>query len=98
MPKYLTTWETNLNRVPLDVKERGALWSGMVAVIKQQMSNGDITDWGAFVGENRGYAVGENSALELSKLLQQFFPYVIFEVHEVMSVDEVDELAKSLAE
>ncbi len=98
MPKYLTTWETDPSRVSVDPKERGAMWGAMVAMVKQQMSDGITTDWGVFVGENRGYAIGENSALEISKLLQQFFPYITFETHELLSIDEMGELAKSLAE
>ncbi len=98
MPKYLTTWETDPSRAPVDPKERGALWGAMVAMVKQQMSDGVTTDWGAFVGENRGYAIGEASALEVSKLLQQFFPYITFETHELLSIDQMGELAQSLAE
>jgi len=98
MPKYLITWEVDPNRVPLDLKERGALWSGMVAMIKQQISDGITTDWGGFVGENKGYSVGETSELELAKLLQQFYPYVLFEVHQIASIDDIAELAKSLTE
>ncbi len=98
MTKYLVTWEINADRVPLDPKERGAMWGGMLAAIKQQMSEGVIADWGAFTGENRGYAVANSSALELTKQLQPNYPYVIFEVHEVMSVDEAGEFAKSLSE
>jgi hypothetical protein len=98
MPKYLITWETDPNRVPLDPKERGALWSGMVAMVKQQMKDGITIDWGAFAGESRGYAIGENSAVELSKLLQQFYPYITFETHDVMTIDEMGEVAKSLQE
>ncbi len=98
MPKYLVPWETDTSRVPVDPKERGAMWGAMVAMVKQQMSDGVTTDWGAFVGENRGYAIGESSALEISKLLQQFFPYITFETHELLSIDQMGELAKSLAE
>jgi hypothetical protein len=97
MPKYLITWETDPDRVPLDLKERGALWQGMVAAVKQQMADGVTTDWGMFPGEGRGYAIGESSALEMSKLLQQFYPFVIFEAHEVLSIDDLDEMAKSLS-
>ena len=98
MPKYFMTWEVDPTRVPTDPKERGALWSGMVEMVKQEMKAGITSDWGAFVGEARGYSIGEQSVLDLSKTLQQFYPFVTFQVHQVMSVDEVAELAKSLTE
>jgi len=98
MPKYFMTWEMDPNRVPIDLKERGTLWSGMVEMIKQQIRDGTTSDWGAFVGENKGYSVGEQSPLDLAKTLQQFYPYATFEVHQVMSIDEIAELARSLTE
>ena len=98
MPKYFMTWEVDPTRVPTDPKERGALWSGMVEMVKQEIKAGITSDWGTFVGEARGYSIGEQSVLDLSKTLQQFYPFVTFQVHQVMSVDEVAELAKSLTE
>jgi len=96
MPKYFMTWEVDPTRVPIDPKERGALWSGMLEIIKKQMKDGTTTDWGAFVGEASGYSVGEQSQIDLAKTLQQFYPFVTFQVHQVMSIDEMAEVAKSL--
>ena len=98
MPKYFMTWEVDPSRIPTDRKERGALWSGMVEMVKQEIKDGTTSDWGCFVGEPRGYSIGEESALDLSKSLQQFYPFITFQVHQVMSADEAAELAKSLME
>jgi hypothetical protein len=98
MPKYFMTWEVDPTRVPTDLKERSALWGGMMEMIKQQMKDGTTTEWGSFVGEARGYSVGEQSEKELVKTLQQFYPFVTFQVHRVMTVDEMAEVIKSLAE
>jgi len=98
MPKYFMTWEVDPTRVPTDPKERGAMWLGMTEMVKQEIKAGITSDWGAFVGESKGYSVGEQSVLDLSKTLQQFYPFVTFQVHQVMSIDEVAELAKSLTE
>ena len=98
MPKYFMTWEVDPTRAPTDPKERGAMWAGMLELIKQDMKEGKVSEWGSFVGEGRGYSIGEQSLLDLSKDLQRFFPFVSFEVHQVMSIDEVDELAKSMME
>jgi len=94
MPKYIVTWEIDPTRVPTDLKERGILWSGMVEMVKQEIRDGITSDWGVFVGETRGYSIGGQSGLELAKSLQRFYPFITFEVHQVMSIDEVDELAK----
>ena len=98
MPKYFMTWEVDPDRVPVDLRERSALWSGMVEMVKQQMKDGTTKDWGAFVGEARGYSIGEVSEVELAKNLQKYYPFVNFEVHQVISIDEMAEVIKSLAE
>ena len=98
MPKYFMTWDVDPSKAPVDPKERGALWSGMMEIIKQQIRDGITSDWGCFVGETKGYSVGEQSDIDLAKTLQQFYPLVTFEVHQVMSVDDIAEVAKSLTE
>ena len=98
MAKYFITWEVDPNRAPVDPKERGAAWLMMAEMIKKDIQEGKTTDWGAIVGESRGYSIGpgEQSLVDLSKDLQRYFPYVTFNVRQVMSVDETIELAKSL--
>ena len=98
MPKYFMMWEVDPNRSPVNPKERGAAWTGMINMIKQDMQDGKITDWGSFAGESKGYSVSNQTELELAKSLQRFFPYVTFQVHQVMTVDETAELAQSLTQ
>ena len=99
MPKYLVLWELNLDKAPDDAKERGAGWLAMMEMIKQEMKEGKTTDWGCFSGETRGYTIGEQpSDVEMAKNLQRYFPFVTFEVHPVMSVDQIAEVAKSLTQ
>jgi hypothetical protein len=94
--KYFMTWEIDMSKVPVDPKERGAAWLVMVSMVKQDMKEGKTTDWGSFVGESNGYAVSALSDVELNKNLQRFYPYVTFKVHQVNSIDQVADLAKSL--
>jgi hypothetical protein len=98
MPKYFMTWEVDPTKVPVDIKERSAMWVGMLEMVKQQMNEGTTTEWGSFVGETRGYSVGDQSEKDLIKTLQQYYPYVTFEVHRVLTVDEMIEAVKSLAQ
>ena len=97
MPKYLVLWEVDANKAPVNPKERGAAWTAMVNLIKQDMKEGKVTDWGSFAGEGKGYSVSVMTELELAKNLQRFFPYINFKVHQVMTVDQTAELAKSLS-
>ena len=96
MPKYFVTWEVDMTRAPVDIKERAGLYYGMVEMVKQQIKDGTTKDWGAFVGEHRGYSVMEQSPVELVNTLQQYVPYVSFEVHQVITIDDLAEALKSM--
>ena len=96
MAKYLILWELDTSRMPEDPKERGAAWTMMTDMIKQDMKAGTIGDFGSYVGGGIGYSVAEGSELEIAQLMQKFVPFVQFEVHQVMAVDQIAELAKSL--
>ena len=96
MAKHLLIWNLDASRVPVDPKERGAGWEMLMAMVKQDMEKGIVKDWGAFPGEGNGYTVVDGTNLEIMKMIQQYSPYVQFEIHPVASVSEVDELIKGM--
>ena len=96
MPRYFMTWEVDPTRAPVDMKERAVLWSAMLEMVKQQMKEGTTKDWGAFVGEGRGYSVSEQNPVEVATNLQKYYPFVEFEVHQVLTADEMSEVMKSM--
>lgn len=99
MAKYLVLWEVDVSKVPEDMKERAAAWSIMADMVRQDIAAGTTTDWGAFVGEMRGYSVGEGqSVVDLSKDLQRYVPWLNFTVYPIMSLDEVVEVVKAMSE
>ncbi len=97
MPKYLLLWEVDSSKAPVNPKERGAAWTGMLNMIKQDRKDGKVTEWGSFAGESKGYSVNTQTELELAKSIQRFFPYVSFQVHPIMTLDQTVELAKHLS-
>ena len=98
MPKYLIMWELDADRAPVDSKERAQSWLLMTDIIKQDLKEGKDSDWGCFVGQPKGYTISEQNELTVMKDLQRFFPLVKFEVHQVVSVDDIAALAKSMME
>ena len=96
MGKYLVLWEMDSSRAPADRKERGVAWSPLVGMVKQDLKEGRVKDWGAYSGEPKGYAIFEGTHVELGKYVQQYYPYSTFEIHEVGSIDIVGEVLKSL--
>ena len=97
MGSYLSIWEVDRTRVPVDRKERGTGWAGLMGMIRQQIEQGLITSWGAFVGEECGYAVWEGSELEVMNAMQQYVPFVHFKTHPVASEEQVNDMIKELS-
>ena len=98
MAKYLILWELDHSRIPEDLKERGGMFTMMVDSIKADIKAGIHADWGAYVAGGKGYTVSEGNEPELARLMQRFVPFVKFEIHQVMSIDQIGELAKSLTQ
>ena len=98
MGKYLILWEVDPTRIPTDPRERGMLWLGMMETVRKQINEGSTIDWGCFVGDSSGYAIGEQDDVELCNRLQTFVPFVKFTVRHVMSIDQMSEVAKALTE
>ena len=96
MGRYLVIWEVVQAKTPIDPKERGAGWSMLMAMVRQDHEKGLISSWGNFVGETNGYMVIEGSEVEVMNAIQQYVPFVIFDVKPVASEEQVNEMIKAL--
>jgi hypothetical protein len=98
MAKYLLLWEIDQTRIPVDPKERGAAWTVLLNMVKQDIEKGSTLDWGSFAGETNGYSVVEGTEVEIMMLTTQYSPYVSFTVHPVASVSQVEELLEAMSQ
>ena len=89
-------WNLNLALTPVNPKERGAGFELLMSMVKQDIEKGLSKDWGNFVGEGSGYCIAEGSEVEINKMVQQYAPYVTFKTHPVVSLEQVDEVIKSM--
>jgi hypothetical protein len=89
MAKYFMFWESDESLWPADPKEQAALGVKLGEMVKQGMKEGRTLDWGIFVGGDRGYAVVEADPVNLYGELQKYHPYVNFEVHPVLTIDQL---------
>ena len=96
MGKWLVLWELDESKIPVDPKERGSGWQMLMALVRQDPEEGTAKDWGAFVGEHRGYVIHEGTELEIAVALQQYVPFARFEVHAVETVDQVEQVIDAL--
>jgi len=97
MPRYLILWGLEPRRIPEKPKDRVQLWTPMVQMVREGMKSGVTKDWGAFVGERRGYSVGEGTEVEVANMLQQYVPFVHFTTRPVLTLDENDRLMEEMA-
>ena len=98
MGKYFMTWKIDPQNIPISREDRAAAWKPMVDMVKQGIENGVIKEWGAFVGENRGYSIAEGTEAEISGFNQQWVPFVEFDVHPVATIGDVEKVIAGLAE
>ena len=96
MGKFFLKWSLDASRVPIDQKERGASYTLLMNMIKDDRENGILHDWGTFPSEGKGYCIVEGSNLDLMKMTEKYVPYVSFEVYPVATILEVDEFLKSM--
>lgn len=97
MGKYLMLWDLNPALVPADPKERATGWSILMQMVKQDMQDGILKDWGSFLAEGSGYGVMEGTEVEVLKRCQRYTPFVAFETHPVASVSQVEQMIASLS-
>jgi hypothetical protein len=94
--KYVTLWEMDMARFPADPVESGKIMMKLIQMVKQWQKDTPGSDWGAFLGENRGYSVGARTPEEIMQINMMYKPYVQFKVYQAMSIDEVEAGMKNL--
>ena len=96
MSKILNLWEMDYSRMPVNPSERAALLGKQMEMTKKMLDEGRISDWGVFAGGGAGYGIGPGDATEVLKNVMAFVPYVKFQSHPVLSIDEVAVVMKSM--
>lgn len=96
MGKYLVRWEIDTSRLPVSRKERAAGWKALVNFVKEDIKDGVTLDWGAFVGELRGFAIFEGDEVEINVRLQKYSPFVTFKLRAITSVEQTEQLLEEM--
>ena len=97
MGKYLVLWEIDSSRLPISLKERAAGWKALLNFIKGDLKSGLTSDWGAFVGELKGYSIIEGDEVDINISLQQYSPFVTFKLRSITSVEQAEKLVEAMA-
>ena len=97
MGKYLTLWELDLSRVPEDSKEQLELFTRLQNMVKEDLKNGPIKDFGMFLGGDSGYTIEEGTEEEVAMSAMRYSPFIKCKIHPVISTDQIDEIMKTFA-
>jgi len=97
MGKYLNIWELDLNRVPEDPKEQLELFTKLQNMVKEDMENGPIKDFGMFLGGDSGYTIEEGTEEEVAICAMRYSPFVKCKIQSVISTEQIDDIMKKFA-
>ncbi len=96
MARFYVTWQANLQLLPLDPQERGKLLTSLLEMVKEDLKAGRLKDWGVIVGGTSGYTItGDVSEAEFHASTYKWMPYVNFEVHPMLTAEQLSELNKT---
>ena len=98
MTKFFIKWWVNVEKLPNTPQEAGKLQMAMLEMVKADMKDPRIIDWGQFCNGANGYAVVEKSEQEIFSMMLKYVPVIGFHVTPVLNVDQtIDELKKTAA-
>ena len=97
MARFLVLWRVNWSAPwptdpskNLQLNER--MWTGIDALMKK----GVVEEYGIFPDGASGFAIGKGEATDVFSAVSMFQPYVICEVHEIISHEKSREIMRGL--
>jgi hypothetical protein len=78
-------------------EERKIGWQMATEMLEQDIKDGLVKDYGAFVGQPNGFTIAEGTRDEVIKMTIKFLPFFRFKVIPVASIDQVKEAIKTIA-
>jgi hypothetical protein len=97
MGRYLLLWEADESKIPVTPEERKVGWQMATQMVEQDIKDGLVKDYGAFVGQPNGFTIAEGTREEIMKMTIKFMPFFRFKVIPVASIDQVKEAINAIA-
>jgi hypothetical protein len=96
MGKYLTIWEADDSKIPVDPEERKLAWLGAIEMERMNMNDGVTKDWGVFLGQTKGFSISEGSKEDVINSTLKFIPYFKFQIYPIASIDDIEKAIKAM--
>ena len=97
MGRHIILWEADESKIPVDAAERQAGWQMATEWIRQNMEDGLVKDWGAFMGQTNGFSIAEGTDDAIINFTAKFSPFFRFKVIPISSIDQVEAVIKNIA-
>ena len=97
MTKFFIKWWVNVDKLPNTPQEAGKLHLQMLEMVKADMSDTRLKDWGQFSNGACGYCIAEMSEQDIFSIMLKYMPVIGFELSPVLSVDQSMDLLKKAA-
>ena len=94
--RFLLLWQIDQNRIPVNKTERYDGWIKLISTVKNHMKTGITKDWGAFIGESKGFCIVEGLNKDISIALQEYAPFVTFKTYPITELNDVEKVIASL--
>ena len=94
MAKFLSLWEMDMTKVPDKSKEQIALYTRLLNMVKEELKNGKIVDWGVSADLLAGYYISEGTEQDIALISLEYSPYVKFKVYPVLTVEQALDIIK----
>ena len=97
MGRYLILWEADESKIPIDPEERKMGWLMATEMVKQDMKEGLVKDYGVFIGQANGFSIAEGTEEQVLNMTIKFMPFFRFKVIPLVSIDQVEAAVKTIA-
>lgn len=96
MGRYLILWEADESKIPIDPAERKAGWLGALEMVKQEIKDGLTKDYGCFLGQPKGFSIGEGTEDDIITNTLKYIPYFRFQVYPLASIEKMEKAIKAM--
>ena len=97
MPKFLVRWRMNPKECFKTAEERNMFMQRVLVETRALLQSGLMKDWGGYVDGTGGYLILElPSEMEAFASLRPWMPQVDFDVRQVLTVDQLVEMRRTL--
>ena len=96
MGRYLVLWKAAESKIPVDAEERKAAWLMAIEMVRQDIKAGLTKEWGTFLGQTKGFTIGEGTEEEFANALMKYIPFFRFNIIPVLSIDQLEAAVKTV--